>query len=518
MPHTPKNKAADLLEKLEKILAMIDDKFPAPESQQIKHFAQHFYHALAPEYMLEHGNVTHLYGAAITYWHLARQYTPTQTKVRVYNPQFEQDGWQSAHTIVSILIKDMPFLIDTIRMALNRQGLTVHLIIYPVMSMRRDKQGLLLQVLTEGMEPADGNYESIIHVEVDKQTEAAALDSIAHDLKTVLSDLRLAVDDWQKMCDKMEQALQELETNPPPIDDDINEIYEFLRWVQTNHFTFLGYREYQLLSDQKVDLVDLALRRLPGTGLGILRDKAGLEEFSPSFAQLPLHLRQKLAHQRSLLLLNKTQARSTIHRHAHMDYIGIKRINKQGIVTGERRFLGLYTSAAYHQLSAEIPLIRRKINYVFEKAGFRHRSHQYQALSYILESYPRDELFQIDQETLRQTAMGILQERQQPIRLFVRADTYGRFFSCLVYVPRERYDTEMRQRMKAVLLEAFGGTRVEFNVRLSESVLAQIHFIVYTPTGTCIGCDFKEIENQLIEVTLEWQDVLHDALLEQNCE
>jgi len=505
MTHTPKT--AELLEKL---LTLIEDKFPEPESEQIKHFVQHFYHAVAPEDM--HQNITHLYGAAVAYWHFARQYT--QTKVRVYNPQFEQEGWQSPHTIVSILIKDMPFLIDTIRMALNRQGLTVHLIIYPVIPVERDEQGQLRQVLPyeTPIYRRNGNYESIIHIEIDKQTEAATLERIAHELKTVLGELRLAVDDWQKMLDKMQDALQALE---PIENDEINEVCEFLRWLQANHFTFLGYREYDL--SRQNDKV--GLYRIPGTGLGILRDKGKTREISNSFAQLPLELR-KLAYQPHLLLLNKTKARSNIHRPARMDYIGIKRINNEGIVTGERRFLGLYTSAAYHQLTAEIPLIRRKIKSVFEKAGFRHGSHKHQALFYILESYPRDELFQIEPETLQQTAMGILQlqERQQPIRLFVRADTYGRFFSCLVYIQRERYDTEMRQRMETVLLEAFGGTRIEFNVWLSESVLAQIHFIVYTPTGTCIDCDFKEIENKLIEVTREWQDVLHDALLEHNGE
>ncbi|KHD08879.2 NAD-glutamate dehydrogenase [Candidatus Thiomargarita nelsonii] len=474
MTHTP--------EILEKLFTLIEDKFPEPESQQIKHFVQHFYHAVAPEDI--HPNITHLYGAALDYWHFAHQYT--QTKVRVYNPQIEQYGWQSPHTIVSILTKDMPFLIDTIRMALNRQGLTVHLIIYPVIPVERDEQGQLRQVLP--YQTPNANYESIIHIEIDKQT--ATLESIAHQLKTVLGELRLAVEDWQQMQDKMQEALQALEPND-------KEECEFLRWLQTNHFIFLGYREYDL-SPQK--------DRIPCTGLGILRDK----EISNSFTQL--------APQSPLILLNKTKARSNIHRPAHLDYIGIKRLNKEGIVTGELRFLGLYTSAAYHQLTAEIPIIRRKIKYVFDKARFRHGSHKHQALFYILETYPRDELFQIEPETLWQTAIGILQlqERQQPIRLFVRADTYGRFFSCLVYVQRERYDTEMRQRMETVLLKAFGGTSIEFNVWLSESVFAQIHFIVYTSTS--IDCDFKQIENQLIEITREWQDVLHDALLEHNGE
>lgn len=533
MALTPNEKATELLEQ---IIVMIDKKFPEPESQQIKNFVQHFYRFVVPEDMFEYGNTSNLYGATVAYWRFARQYTSNQTKVRVYNPQFEQDGWQSAHTIVSILIKDMPFLADSIRMALNRQGLTVHLMIHPVFKTHRNEQGQLLEILprddtqqtfsrtTREMAHRQENYESLFHVEVDRQTETTVLEGIARELENMLFDVRMAVSDWQPMRQKMGEVLQQLETNPPPIETtEVNEVCEFLHWVQTNHFTFLGYREYEL-SEQDDEVV---LRRVPGTGLGILCDKTppsssphdkSVGEISSSFAQLPRNLR-KLAYQPHLLLLNKTNTRSNIHRPAHIDYIGIKRINQEGVVTGEWRFLGLYTSAAYHQRTVDTPLVRRKVMYVIEQAGFRRSSHKSQALFYILETYPRDELFQIEQESLLQTAMGILQlQERQRIRLFVRPDTYGRFFSCLVYVPRERYDTDLRKRLQVVLLNAFGGTRTEFHVRLSESVLAQVHFIVYTPTGTCSDCDLKDIEYKLLEVTREWQDVLHEALLEHNGE
>jgi glutamate dehydrogenase len=527
MARTPTEKAADLLAKL---TAQVDEKFPEDEAQQIKSFVEHFSHYVAPEEMLERDTLSNLYGAAVDYWRFARQYTVEQTKVRVYNPQFEQEGWQSAHTIVSLIIKDMPFLVDSIRMALNRQGLTVHRIIHPILKTHRDEQGLLLQVLPhnndDGQLPPEErvrqHYESILHVEVDRQTEEVVLADIAREVEEVLNDLRLAVADWKKMRDKMGEVVHELETTPPPIDkDEIHETCEFLHWTQTNHFIFLGYQEYALLGENDA----VVLRRVPETGLGILQPQNPHntvchepEEVSSTFAKLPLSLRQ-LAHEPTLLLLNKTQARSTIHRPTRMDYIGIKRIDRSGKVIGERRFLGLYTSTAYHQRTVDTPLIRRKVKYVVDKAGFRRNSHKSQALFYILETYPRDELFQIDQDTLLQTTMGILQlQEQQRIRLFVRPDTYGRFFSCLVYVSRDRYDTDIRKRMQNVLLKAFGGTRVEFHVWLSESVLAQVHFIVYTPTGTCIDCDIKEIENKLIEVTREWQDVLHDALLEHNGE
>jgi glutamate dehydrogenase len=530
MISAPKNKIAQLIDKVQ---GMVEENFPPNQSQPIKDFVPYFYQPMVPEDLLQHGDMLNLYGMVIDYWHFIAQYAPDQTKVRVYNPQFEENGWQTSHTIIGILIKDRPFLVDSLRLALNRQGLTVHLVTHFILKTSRDEQGQLLEWFPynqdkgelSGQERQKAQYESFIHLEVDRQTEATVLKKIAAELAKVLNDVRVAVDDWQLMRQQMNAILQELQANTPPIEpNEINEVCEFLQWMQTNHFTFLGYREYELSFQNEV----LELKRVPGTGLGILRDQNELavtsklaqqNEISSSFAQLPLQLRQ-LAFEPYLLLVNKSQTLSTIHRSAHIDYIGIKRFNQQGTVIGEYRFLGLFTSTAYHQRPLHTPLIRRKVKYVLEQAGYRRGSHKNQALLYILETYPRDELFQIEPEVLRETVMGILQlqQRQQPLRLFVRPDTYGRFFSCLVYMPRERFDTDIRKRLQVELLNAFGGTCIEFHVRLSESLLAQIHFLVYTPTGTSTECEIKDIENQLLEVICQWQDVLHNALLEHNGE
>ncbi|MFK5970447.1 MAG: NAD-glutamate dehydrogenase [Candidatus Marithrix sp.] len=503
MPLSPENKIKKLLDQ---VINLIEEKFPPTQAKQIKSFVQHFFNIVTPEEILERGNVENLYGTAVFYWRFASQYLPEESKIQVYNPQFEQDGWQSAHTIVSILVKDMPFLADSIRMALNKQGLTVHLMLHPILKTQRDDAGKLIAI------SATGNSESIIHLEVDRQTEDSILQKITNELKQVLADVRIAVDDWQAMQAKMAEAFQELQTNPPPIDrNEINEVSDFLQWAKTDHFTFLGYREYELSGKDNV----LVLKRIKNTSLGILRDEDS-DTISCGFAQLPLELRQ-LAQEPNLLLLNKTSTFATIHRPVRMDYIGIKRINSQGVVTGEMRFLGLYTSSAYHQATLEIPIIRQKIQFILSHMA--NNGHKNQALFYILETYPRDELFQIDLETLQQTTTGILQlQEQQRIRLFVYPDDYGRYFSCLVYIPRDRYDTEIRQRMLNVLQEAFGGTHVDFNVRLTESVAAQIHFIVYTPIGTSTTIEIKEIEQQLVETTRSWTDKLHTALIEHNGE
>jgi len=498
---SPENRAKKILEQ---VMNLIEEKFPPVQAQQIKSFAQNFFNAVIPEDILERDNVENLYGAAVFYWRFASQYLPEQTKIQVYNPQFEQNGWQSAHTIVSILVKDMPFLADSIRMALNRQGLAVHLMIHPILTTQRDETGKLIAI------SPTGKKESLIHLEVDRQTESSILTKVTDELNQVLAAVRVAVDDWQAMQDKMTEAFQELQKNQSPIDNnEINEVSDFLQWAKTNHFTFLGYREYELVYKDNT----LILKRIKDTGLGILRTTDS-DSVSHNFAQLPLQLRE-LAQEPNLLLLNKTSTFSTIHRPVRMDYIGIKRINSQGVAIGERRFLGLYTSSAYHQSTLEIPIIRQKIQHVLANIN----NNQYNTLFYILETYPRDELFQIDLETLQQTVLGILQlQEQQRLRLFVHPDSYGRYFSCLVYIPRERYDTAIRQRMQNVLQEAFGGTHVDFNVRLTESIAAQIHFIVYTPAGTCAPSEIKEIEQQLVEATRSWTDKLHTALIEHNGE
>ncbi len=252
---------------------------------------------------------------------------------------------------------------------------------------------------------------------------------------------------------------------------------------------------------------------MPGTGLGILRE-TDQKPHSLSFAKLPPEVRS-LAHAANLLNLTKANSRSTVHRPSYLDYVGVKRFDAEGEATGERRFLGLYAFSAYSVSAFEIPIVRRKVGYVLERAGFPEGSHNEKDLLEILETYPRDELFQIEKEELFEIAMGILhlQERQR-VRLFVRRDTYGRFFSCLVFVPRDRYNTGIREKMQEILQRAFDGTNVEFNVRLSESVLARLHFIVYVAPGENPDYDASAIEERLAETTRSWTDNLYEALIE----
>jgi glutamate dehydrogenase len=496
-------------ELLDKVIDRVREQLPEDQAPQVEEFVRQYYAWIPLEDLTDRSPID-VYGAAVSHWSFARQRTPGSAKIRVYNPLFDEHGWQSTHTVVEIVNDDMPFLVDSTRMAVNRQGYAIHVMLHPIMKVRRDGEGRLVEVLPPEAEDEDAISESITHVEVDRQTEPGVLQELYDCIESVLKQVHAAVEDWPEMLERIRSIVSELEENAPPIEaDDLAEARALLEWIADDHFTFLGYREYDLLTEDGEDV----LRNVPGTGLGILRETSP-RPVSQSFAKLPPEVR-KLAHEPYLLNLTKANSRAIIHRPSYMDYVGVKKFDDSGEVVGERRFLGLYTFSAYSMSVLDIPIVRHKARYVLDRAGFPPGSHNEKDLIEILETYPRDELFQISKEELFETSMGILhlQERQH-IRLFVRRDAYGRFFSCLVFVPRDRYNTEIGRRMQDILQTALGGANVEFNVRLSESVLARLHFVIYTTPEEVPDYDVDDIEERLVEATRSWTDNLYDALIE----
>ncbi|MDP9456811.1 MAG: NAD-glutamate dehydrogenase [Actinomycetota bacterium] len=497
-------------ELLDKVVDRVREQLPEDQAPQVEEFVRQYYGRVPPEDLVDRSPVD-VYGAAVAHWSFARQRTHGSAKIRVYNPQFEEDGWQSTHTVVEIVNDDMPFLVDSTRMEITRQGYAIHLMLHPIMKVRRDGEGRLVEVLPPDPDLDGALSESIIRVEIDRQTEPEVLEEVRDRLHRVLGDVRRAVEDWPKMLERTRNIISGFEGSPPPTVDseELTETRAFLEWIADDNFTFLGYGEYDLIAEDGED----ALRSVPGSGLGILRETDS-KPTSHSFAKLTPEVR-KLAHAPHLLNLTKANSRATVHRPSYLDYVGVKKFDENGEVTGERRFLGLYTFSAYSASSLDIPIVRRKVRYVLDRAGFPPGSHDEKDMMEILETYPRDELFQVSKEELFEISMGILhlQERQR-VRLFVRRDTYGRFLSCLVFVPRDLYNTELRQRMQDILQKAFDGTSVEFDARLSESVLARLHVVVYTRPGEVPDYDVDEIEARLIEATRSWMDNLYDALIE----
>ena len=432
-----------------------------------------------------------LYGAAAAHFNLARRRTPGEAKVRVYNPEIEQHGWQSTHTIVEIVTDDMPFLVDSVRMVLNARGYTSHIVIHPVLGVRRDEDGRIEAMLPiEETGDTGAGIEAAIHIETDRQTERDVLDAVAAEMHVVLGDVRAAVEDWGAMRARMRLAIEEVDALPPSAGgEERDEAKAFLEWIEDNHFTFLGY---------SASGADGAAPEAEA-GLGLLRGKGGP---APD------------AHA-ELLSISRADERSRVHRPSHPDCITVRRFDAGGTVVGEHRFLGLYTSEAFSRAPHDIPLLRRKAAALQRRAGYPPGSHVAKALQNIVDTFPRELLFQIPVEELYETATGILhlQERQR-IRLFVHPDRSGRFVSFIVFVPRDRYNTRSRLVVQGILEEAFGATDTEFTVRLSESVLARLFFVMRVDEERRADYDLADLERRLRTVSRTWSDELRDALLD----
>jgi len=495
-------------QRLDELVALVQAKVAPEQRDALAAFVRDYYGQVDPDDLAER-QLADLYGAALSHWNFARRREAGRARVRAFNPTLEEHGWQSTHTIVEIVNDDMPFLVDSVTMEVNRQGLTLHLIIHPIINATRAPDGTLAGVASSSA--PDARRESFIHVEVDRIIGTQALEELAGGVDRVLEDVRLAVGDWKAMRDTTLAIVGEIEQRPPPIPaPELDEGRAFLHWLADNHFTFLGYRRHDLVT---VDGQD-ALRIVPDSSLGILREEGG-KNVATSFAALPPEIRA-YARRPELLVITKSTARSTVHRPGYLDYVGVKRFDDAGNVIGEDRFLGLFTSTAYSANPADIPLLRRKVANVVARAGLAVGSHAGKALLNILATYPRDELFQTGEDELLRTAIGILHlyDRQR-FRLFVRRDAFERFVSCLIYAPRENYSTEMRQKWQAILMDAFNGTSSEFNVSLSESVLARIHITVRTTPGAIPEFDVRELEARLINAARRWTDDLKGALVEK---
>jgi glutamate dehydrogenase len=491
---------------LDEVLKLVRSKLAPPQRAAVEEFTARYFRDVEPEDLAER-EPADLYGAALSHWNFARKRDPGRARVRVFNPTIEEHGWQSTHTIIEIVNDDMPFLVDSVTMEVNRHGLTMHLIIHPIVAVERGKDGTL-----SGLAAGDAKgarRESFIHVEVDRITEPARLEELAGDIARVLDDVRAAVEDWRAMRDRLLAITTEVEQRPPPLPaEELSEGKDFLRWLVDNHFTFLGYRRHELASVGGEDV----LKVVPDSSLGILREGPS-KDVAASFSALPPEVRA-YARRPELLVVTKATSRSTVHRPGYLDYIAVKRFNAKGEVVGEDRFLGLFTSTAYSANPAEIPLLRHKVAKVVERAGLPAGGHAGKALINILDTYPRDELFQTSDDDLLRTAKAILHlEDRQRLRLFVRRDAFERFLSCLIYAPRENYTTELRQKWQAILMEAFAGTGAEFNVHLSESALARIMITVRTTPGQIPEFDVRELEARLVAAARRWEDDLRDALI-----
>lgn len=450
--------------------------------------------------------------------------------VKVYNPEIKVHGWNSNHTVITLINDDRPFLVDSVTEALTRLGCDIFHLAHPVMHVVRDKNGKLQEIapydkqvtpLEEWhMEERHIEIESLIHVHVTHTDEKEAIASIESHLRDVLKMVKICVEDWRECLQRVNYITTEIAASTESLAqayeakerqilrEDANEIKEFLQWLKDKNFVFLGYVEYHKPSDKAKKLVKMA-----GSALGVLsEDESYLTSAVNDISNEPVFDGKEL----QVINITKGDKKSVVHRPVHMDYISIKHFDDQGYVIGEHRILGMFTSVVYHQSVHAVPIVRRKIVQVKKAFNYPSNSHNGKALVAILEDYPREEIFQLTTPQLIEIMDGVLNLAIRPrVRLFERVDALERFVSCVIFIPKERMSTSLRKKMQAILQQAFNGTVTNHYTQITESHLARLQVIIKTKKGKIPAYNVRDIEAELAKAARLWEDELFHELLER---
>ncbi|WP_437884627.1 NAD-glutamate dehydrogenase [Pseudomonas sp. LRF_L74] len=488
---------ADFQQQLQAALAQhVSDK----ALPQVALFAEQFFGIIALDELAQR-RLSDLLGCTLSAWRLLESFDAAKPQVRVFNPDYEKHGWQSTHTAIEVLHPDIPFLVDSVRMELNRRGHSIHTLQNSVISVRRNKKGVLQEVLAKGATGKDVQHESLMFLEIDRRSGSAELKALENALLDILEEVRITVADFQPMRAKAQERLDWLGKARLKTDrSELDEIKVFLAWLLENHFTFLGYEEFTVHAEgdgghikyDEASLLGLSKR----LRVGLSKDDLHIEDYALDYLREP-----------TVLSFAKAAQPSRVHRPAYPDFVSIREIDAKGKVVKECRFLGLYTSIVYNQSVRDIPFIRRKVADVEKRSGFDAQGHLGKELVKVLEVLPRDDLFQTSVEELYSTALAIVQiQERNKVRLFLRFDPYGRFVYTLAYVPRDIYSTETRIRIQQVLVERLSATDCEFSTYFSESVLARVQFILKVDPKTKLAIDPAQLEREVIQACRSWKD------------
>lgn len=445
---------------------------------------------------------------ALNHWKLAQKRQKDEILIDIFNPDLKEHGWRSKHTGVCIVVRDMPFLVDTSRMLFDRLDIDIHFSINtPQLFFQRDSRGRMKGLLPK-REP-NCEQEAFIYFEVNRQSDPKIIKEIHNALIDSLEDVAMSVDDWPAMQDKVREQINMLDRYQSTIDSDlIAESQGFLKWLLNGHFIFLGAREYKAVGKGS----KRALHLVPNNSLGLLRDtrKSKLIRY---YDDLPPKARKMALSRQMLITMPETNTRSTVHRPTYTICVAVKILGKDGEIKGEQRFVGLYTSSVYYNYLSSIPLLRKKYDDVLRIANYPREAYAGKALAHIIETLPRDELFQLDTKELYDLAMGILniQERRK-VSFFMRKDSYERYCSCFVFIPRDNFNALVMNLTKACLMKHLHGTEVNFTTHFFETGLVRLHYIVRIDPKKKHRFDIEEIEKEINQIGTSWYDGFNQAL------
>ncbi len=486
---------------------------PKSAGSTLKQFIHHFY-AKVPVPDLEKFEPKVAVALATSAYDFIAERPSAKPKMRIFTPHIKEDGYDSRSTVIELLNDDMPFLVDSLTAELSRLGLVIRETLHPILRVSRDKKGTLEEINADHSVHTGTKVESLIHFEVSPLPSDMTPKQLQLDLEAVLNDIRIAVNDWQAIIAKARENIASLSKVKKSFEEQsISEAGDFLKWLIERNFVFMGYAEYNFFDAKGAE----KLTAVSNSKLGVL--KIDDETAGPrGLESMPAENRHFLLVPQ-LIEITKSNRRSSIHRPVLMDYIGVKRFDDKGNVIGESRFLGLFTSNVYYQSAEDIPLLRQKISRVLNRSEFDLNSHDGKALKAILEFLPRDETFQMSDDDLFETSMGILALEAKPgIRMFARKDAFERFVSAMVFVPRELFSTALRKQIQKIVEKAYNGATTAFTTQITEAPLARLNLTIKTNPGDIPTPSVGTVENEIAKSSYLWSDLLMQALRERHNE
>lgn len=464
-------------------------------------FVQHYLAAVSDEVLMARPPAA-VAALLNRHWQLAASRGADEMKVAITPAASGQ-----AHALATLqtVLRDMPFLVDSLSQRIRETGAGIDWSVHPVLGMTRDAGGRCTAVQAA---VANAPAESLIHIEFEPLASSEAYQALEQSLRETLSDVGMAVADYPAMRNTLKKVQEMLRQVPAGASaEEFTEAQAFLAWLDERHFTFLGAAESQA---QNVD-GRVSLQTIAGSGLGLLRAGSRLAAADELIA--PQEELDKYAGSARLLVITKGNVRSSVHHAEYLDVISVKRFAADGRLDGTIRIIGLFTAEAYHARPTDTPLLRRKVADVLARAQLPADSHSGKNLREILQTWPRDELFQSGEDELFAAAQSVraLRDRHQ-LKLVMRRDRYGRFYSCLVFVPRERYSRELREVVARELMAAFKGSSVDRNVEFLRGGFTRLHFIIRTAPGTVVDFTASELEQRLTQAARGWREQLREAL------
>ena len=485
----------------------IDKHFATKKAHALKIFARQYF-ASTSKTELKKLPEQELYRLLIEAWGFIATHKAGTRKIEILAHNPGADSSQQSTMGVFVLMNDMPFIVDSLRQGMNRIGLTIKRVNNAVIFAKRNAAtGNLIDL---SVVARSGYHAEALCCVRCLPVEHRRYAEIRQEVEETLQHVSAAVADFPEMVRRAIAITERLQTDLsalPVVPEEAAESLEFILWLVENHFIFLGYEAYRIRNSKAGRVVELQDDSL----LGVSRFKTGLKKRA-RFDDLPAGTGELILKKR-ILSFAKSSVRSRVHRPAYFDYVLIKEFDKQGKVAVEHRFSGLYTSAVYYRAALEIPLVRKKVNRVLTHSGFAPNGHSIKDLLQVINVYPRDELFQISHKQLAATAIEIAQiQETRTTKLFIRRDEYGKFFSCLVYIPRDSFNTSVRLRIQAFLAERLQAVEVDFNTYLSDSILVRMHFILRAPLIHTVKYKLAELEKELSELVKPWEEHFFDAL------